>query len=383
MNRILLRMTAAADGSPKWQKIFVQGEFHRGDMPGGVVHATTEKFVEMIANWKKGGGNGLPVDQFHWGDSNDTRIRAEDKKAKGWLEDFRIAEDGDLEALVKWNEDGAADINADRLRYFSPSFHPAWPDKSTGKPQGWTLFGGGLLNDPYLTELPKMTASLNPQTNAQPGAEHPTMKILMKKLIDALNASGIKLAHDALEPEVVTAFETYVANVLKGDVEHVEVVKLNATMKPLVDGLEPLKMQLVEKSAEVVNLTAKLVAAETEKVKATAAARDAAIELAFDKMLTAHEVLPAKKAAFTKIALAIGIPEAVAAMGGTKIVPAGELGTGGSADVGGKDEAKLKLTALAAEHVKANPSVKMSEALRAVQSKHPDLTAQANAASKN
>lgn len=375
MKRILLRMTAAEDGAPKWQKVFVQGEFHRGDMPGGVVHATTDKFREMIANWKKGGGNGLPVDQFHWGDSNDTRIRAEDKKAKGWLEDFRIDEAGDLEALVKWNDDGRADILADRLRYFSPSFHPAWPDKSTGKTQGWTLFGGGLLNDPYLTELPKMTASITPQP-ATP--EHPTMKILMKKLIDALNASGIKLAQDALEPEVVTAFEAYVANVLKGDVEHAEIVKLSASMKPLVEGLEPLKLQLVEKSAEVVNLTAKLAAAETEKVKATAAVRDAAIELAFDKMLTAHEVLPAKKAAFTKIALAIGIPEAVAAMGGTKVVQPGEIGTGGSADVGGQAEAKLKLTALATDHAKAT-GVKMSEALRAMQSKHPDLVTQANA----
>lgn len=365
MNRLarILNLDDAAPEAPKWNKVFVAGTFHRSDFPDGRISVGIQQFEQMIANWKKAGGNALPVDRHHWGDSNDTRVRAEDKGAVGWIENLRVDGDGDLEGLIAWNDDGRADILADRLRYFSPSFHPAWPDRATGKSQGWTLFGGGLLNDPYLTELPRMAAS----TTAPPGKDTKTMK---NALLILLAKHGVTLSTDASDDAVAAAIGSLFDT-------NADAVKMSATLKVSADALDPLKVQLAAKETLVADLTTKLAAANESATKAAADAKVAAIEAAWDKLLNAHEVVPAKKDAFTKIALAIGVADAVSAMGGSKVVPVGEAGTGSDAGNPGARAAKDQLTKLAADHSRAR-GIALSQAMREVQMAHPELVQKAD-----
>lgn len=173
------------DSSAKWNKIFVAGEFHRADFPGGKLVVGRDEFEQMIQNWKRAGGNALPVDRFHWGESSDTSVSADDKDAVGFIEDLRIDADGDLEGLIAWNELGREKILGDKLRYFSPTFTPKGVDQRNGSPQGFTLFGGALLNDPYLTELPRMAATNSPSKTTNEGAS-PKEQHMDKKLICAL-----------------------------------------------------------------------------------------------------------------------------------------------------------------------------------------------------
>lgn len=150
----------AAAASPVWNVIMPAGEWHRKDFPDGKLKCDRGFFEAAIANWKKIGSPGLPINRFHWGSSDDTRVT--DPKAKaavGFIEDLRINADGDLEALTAWNADGKADIEADRFRYISPEFHENWRDAATGDRQGPTLFGAALLNDPYFKTLPRLAAN--------------------------------------------------------------------------------------------------------------------------------------------------------------------------------------------------------------------------------
>ena len=55
------------------------------------------EFETAIANWKKIGSPSLPIDRFHWGSSNETRVT--DPKAKaavGWIDDMRVNAAGNL-----------------------------------------------------------------------------------------------------------------------------------------------------------------------------------------------------------------------------------------------------------------------------------------------
>lgn len=150
----------AAAAEPVWNVIMPAGEWHRKDFPDGVLKCDRGFFESVIANWKKIGSPGLPINRFHWGSSDDTRVT--DPKAKaavGFIEGLRINAGGDLEALTAWNADGKSDIEADRFRYVSPEFHENWRDASTGERQGPTLFGAALLNDPYFKTLPRLAAN--------------------------------------------------------------------------------------------------------------------------------------------------------------------------------------------------------------------------------
>lgn len=152
------KASASADGQPVWNEIMPAGTFHRKTFPGGVQTFDRRFFEKVIANWKRGGGQPLPIDRFHWG-SSDVEVPAEDKGAVGWMNDFRVGASGNLEALCAWNDDGREEIQKDRLRYISPEWWWHCTDPLTGEDQGPTLTNASLLNDPFFTELPRMAAS--------------------------------------------------------------------------------------------------------------------------------------------------------------------------------------------------------------------------------
>ena len=299
---------ASAVGDPKWNKVALPGKFYRPDFPGGSLDLDRAAFELMIANWRRMGGQALPVDRHHWGDSNDTRIRAEDKGAVGWMEDLRLGDDGSLEALIAWNDDGREEIAKDRLRYFSPSFAPQALDRHTGKPQGWTLYGGGLLNDPFLTELPRMAAS------AEPTPTPPEQKKMNAHLIAALALIG--LTESSTEADVTAAKELLEGERAKLAADKDAAVKLAATSGA---GVEALKLALATEKTERVNL-----AAEVEALKT--AARDTAIDAEAVKLFKAGKLAGGKTENFKKLALGMGLPFAVETYGSAPAVDLTEKG---------------------------------------------------------
>lgn len=301
--------------SAKWNKIAVAGKFHRADFPGGALILDRAAFEQMISNWKRMGGNALPVDRHHWGDSDDVRVSAEDKIAVGWMEDLRLGESGDLEALIAWNDDGREDITKDRRRYFSPSFSPQAIDRHTGKPQGWTLYGGGLLNDPFLSELPRMAASATSSTN--PKTAEKAKEDEMNKLICA----AFGLPEDSTDEVIVEHAKKCAAALAasaKLSAEKDEALKLSSAN---VASVEALKLALTTEKTERAALA-------EEVVKLQKAATDTAITIEANKLFAAGKLPGMKTESFKKVALAMGLDEAVAIFGAGVGVPMKEMGHG-------------------------------------------------------
>lgn len=156
-----IQVAKPTSSEPVWNVIMPAGEWHRDDFPNGKEVYDRKYFEAFIANWKKIGSPGLPINRHHRGSSHDDLPNSE-KGAVGFFENFRISASGDFEALCAWNEDGREDITKDRRRYISPEWLDDAVDPQTGQPQGPTFFGGALLNDPFFKTLPRLAASDSP-----------------------------------------------------------------------------------------------------------------------------------------------------------------------------------------------------------------------------
>lgn len=359
LDRALPILTPEAQGA-KWNKIFVAGEFHRDDFPGGKLSIGRAEFEQMISNWKRAGGQGLPIDRFHWGDSNDTRIAAQDKKAVGFIEDLRISPEGDLEGLTNWNAEGRDDILNDRLRYFSPSFAPNLKDSKTGKPQGFTLFGGGLLNDPFLTDLPRMAATASPST---PNHEAPKAKEkhMDKKLICALFGLPEDTTDEALNEHMKKCATSH-AEASKLAAAHAnEKLELSKRADSNGEALKMAQAQAVKLADEVTALKAAKVAGEVTALEEQLIAerRINAAQRADVKAFAAIQGVEKTREFFSKMPLQGTEPK--------------EVGIAGPAEVPATDKAKLQL-AYEAEISKLTLSgVKVSDASKQVRREHPEF----------
>ena len=162
---------ASDEGGAKWNMLFPMGAtMYRSDLPGGSLTYDAEFFDAMLRNWKRcdeesrkvsGEGFRLPVDYFHRGESFGDNLPVADKVASGWIIDLQVRPTG-LFGLVRWLDDARELILADKLAYLSPTFHPDGPNKWDGGAQGPTLYGAALLNDPFLTQMPRVAASNAP-----------------------------------------------------------------------------------------------------------------------------------------------------------------------------------------------------------------------------
>jgi len=75
----------------------------------------------------------------------------ETREAAGWVKEVFLSEDGTkLYGVVKWTPKGALALNDREFRYFSPEFNLNFIHPHTGINHGPTLFGGGLVNRPFL-----------------------------------------------------------------------------------------------------------------------------------------------------------------------------------------------------------------------------------------
>lgn len=139
-------------------KLVPMGTFHRADFPGGKIIIDKKYLETMLANWKAAGAPDLPIDYFHRGDSENDGLGVDEKKAAGWISNLEVRADG-LYAETRWTAKAKEYIEAEELRYFSPTWHPNGVNTATGERCGPTLLGGALLNDPYFKELPALAAS--------------------------------------------------------------------------------------------------------------------------------------------------------------------------------------------------------------------------------
>jgi len=134
---------------------------HRGDF--GSLDLSRKVLEEMAANYVAEGKPERAVNYFHLGTSS-TPGTPEQKVAAGWISDVRVTDAG-LEVLISWTDRARGFILADELRYLSAEFVTASTDKRSGKSSGAKLLGAALLNDPFLTELPRVAASENTEAN--------------------------------------------------------------------------------------------------------------------------------------------------------------------------------------------------------------------------
>lgn len=156
-----------APPSTRWHLLFPLGKTkYRADFVDGIsftratLAAMARNFETAKTNYLgKDGGFGIPVTFTHVGGSGPSNFRAvEDRRAAGWIEALELRDDG-LWALTRWTEEGRRRIQADEFRFLSPEFALEYMNADTGESQGATLFGASLVNDPFLTELPRVAAS--------------------------------------------------------------------------------------------------------------------------------------------------------------------------------------------------------------------------------
>ncbi len=342
-----MKVTKPSGESAAWNVIMPAGTYHRSDFgPKGVLTFDRTFFEKAIANWKKVGSPGLPIDRFHWGSSDRTDIRAEDKAAVGFIEDLRINASGELEGLCAWNADGREDIAADRFRYFSPEFHWDWVDSATGKPQGPTLFGGGLLNDPFFKSLPPLAA--NDVT-----AKESTVN---KKLLCA----RLGIPEDSTDEAINAAIEK--AETLKA-AEGEESKKLTGTV-------ETLKGELKAAVSRAEASDKRIAALEKEKA-------DGAIAQLQDKLLREGRIIAADKPQVEKLVGALGLAEATSLCATWPVkVALGELGIPAKDGDVSQEEAHKKFEALVAAEIAAS-KCSSREAIRRVAASNRDLAVKA------
>ena len=187
---VRIDLAASEDKAPKWHLLFPKGAVKHH--PKGKLSFDEKTLKAMADNYAAEGKPERAVNFFHHGPSS-VIAPIENKIAAGWIKDVELRETG-LHALIQWTDRARTHILADELRYLSPEFAMSAVSKATGKDQGPTLFGVALLNDPFLTELPRVAAS----ETAPSAQEVPTMN----KLIELL-----KLAEGASEADVEKAVE--------------------------------------------------------------------------------------------------------------------------------------------------------------------------------
>lgn len=206
-----------------WTQLFPLGVWHRSDFPGGKVELTPKFLAQFITSWKAGGSPPLPLDYDH----------KEDGPASGWIEDLRQSPTGELEGAVKWTEDAATEIKADKRRYLSPTWAMQHTNRRTGEKGGPWLYGAALLNDPFYDSMPRVAAGVNAEPTHNPQNRSNTMneeqlKVLRANLglADNVSVEGIL----AFKPTPPDTEKLTAAVKLTGDLES----KLKASQEELV-----------------------------------------------------------------------------------------------------------------------------------------------------
>lgn len=306
------RIALAADESSAegaWQLLLPVGVKHRADF--GKLEMSKTFLSKMAANFQAENVR-RPVNYFHRGASN-VAAPIDDKIAAGWITgaEYRDAPVAGLYVRIKYTDKARGHIVADEIAYLSAEFDIDRMSKSTGKMQGPTLTGAGLLNDPFINEAVAIAAA-ETGVNLNP---------------EFLKSLG--LSEDATDADVLAA-----------------IAKLTAVGVQLTEGstkLAETEVKLAETEAQAVKL-----AAEVASLKLSA--RTAEVKSFVDGLVKALKVTPAARAEVEKLGLANGVEsikffELMSPAGST--VEVGVTGTPGATDP--KKDAAARFNARCAE----------------------------------
>lgn len=349
-----------AETKRHYHKLFPLGTFHRWDFPKGGLTFDVKFFEAMVANFKKN-GRSLPIDYFHRGESVNDGHPTEDKVAAGWIEDLEIRGDG-LWMLNTWTARARRHILADELRYLSPTFSENATDRATGKPQGPTLFGAGLLNDPFLQELPRVAASAVPPPagkSANKGAPQ------MKDAICGLLGLPVETSDEEVTAKLKAHME---AKEAAKEAATTEVKAMSASRDEASRALSAAQATVKAQAAEVKTLSEKLASMETAK-------RDGEILALQRELVAAGKIVADSQEKVKRYALATSVDEAREFFTSLPTaVQTGETGVAGSATTGDATaQAQAKLDARIAELRKADGGLKYLDAHRLALAESPEL----------
>src|SRR4030066_1622495 len=130
-----------------WIEVFREGEWNHPKW--GIIKGTKKMFNDFISNWKSNVlGREISLDKTH--EPSDG--------ATGWIQELKIKGDR-LLALVEWTPFGIELIEQKGFKYFSPEYRDSYTDKESGKEYKNVLFGGGITNRPFLTDLAPIVLS--------------------------------------------------------------------------------------------------------------------------------------------------------------------------------------------------------------------------------
>lgn len=130
-----------------WIEIFREGSWSHPKH--GIILGTKKLFNDFIDNWKNNIlGRDIAIDRTH---------NPEDG-ATGWVKDMKIVGDR-LKALIEFTPWGIELIEQKGFKYFSPEYRDSYIDKESGKEYKNVLFGGGITNRPFLTNLAPIVLS--------------------------------------------------------------------------------------------------------------------------------------------------------------------------------------------------------------------------------
>lgn len=354
------------DTAPKWNQYLLTGRMFRSDFPDGIDISRSD-METMVSNWRSAGGNELPVDYHHYGSSSDV-MHPDFKVASGWIQDLRITDLPDgrsaLEGLTAWTDKARERITANELKYVSATFATNAMNPKTGDAQGPTLYGAGLLNDPFLTELPRVAASNSPTHTAPTKAAQAEGNTMDKKLICA----AFGLSEDADDSMIAAAVNSGAEAVKKLAAAEATALSAKAEVLTFSSHADSLTTEKTTLTEQVTKLSA-------EVTKLTGEKFDASVVALTDKLMKAGKLVAANSASVAEYAKAMGVEKAEKFFGAQPVVV--KLGEVGHGNGGGepvemsRKEAKEKFAALV--DVERAKGVKVELATRTVSKAHPEI----------
>ncbi|MBL8909864.1 MAG: hypothetical protein JNM17_04080 [Archangium sp.] len=345
---------------PKWNKLFPVGVTRfRSDFPGGKITLSKAYLQSFVTNWERLGKPSLPVDYWH-DDESPSSV------ASGWIEGLELRDDG-LYGRIKWTVKAKAKIDADELRFLSPSFSPDAEDPTTGKRMGPTLFGAALLNKPFLFDLPRVAAGRDPIPTPKPQENTNMLRTLLLSIF-------------AL-PEVTTD-ETLAERIRQLKAENLNFSKDLESKLELTS--KPLKVELAAAKDRVTALEADLVKRDGEITKLKKDAQDAEINAYLDTLVSEKKLVPANRENAKEICLKMGMDFAKKHLGAAApVVPEGEKGFRGQGS--GEQLSAEQVTKQVDDEIerikKDNPGLSTAEARKRLGAEKPELLKMASKAS--
>lgn len=303
----------------------------------GEFDITTLVLEEMKQNFDANiRGIDVALDYFH--DS--------DKEASGWLKSLELREDGlELWGEVEWTPKARKMLSEREIRYFSPDFAFEWTDPETEKTYQNVLFGGGLTNRPFVKDMAAIVAS-------EKKGETMTLAELEKKVLKlAEDNSDMAAKHADLQKAHADLLAKHGALQKKLDDAGAD------DSEDDEDGDEDSEPKDLESAKKMLGeMKAKLAEHEANAKKAEEAKQMAEKRAKFQLMLTEGKACKAQEEAFLK-----GDMEGFVKL--SEPVNLGGKGHGGATSEGTKGDREDRVLKLAEEKVKADPKMKLTDAI--------------------